>query len=61
MAKKSILVEVNPAVLIWLRESSGWEINDVAKRLQTSERIILAIEQGKKQPTLRQLKTLAAA
>ncbi len=36
MPKKSITVEVNPEVLKWLRESSGWKIEEVSKRLNTT-------------------------
>lgn len=59
MPKKSIIVEVNPEVLKWLRESSGWKIEEVSKRLNTSVEIVTAFENGTKSPTLAQLKILS--
>ncbi|MHA1759467.1 MAG: ImmA/IrrE family metallo-endopeptidase [Candidatus Heimdallarchaeota archaeon] len=44
-----------------MRESSGWQIDDVASRLRTSKNVILSFEKGTKQPTLRQLQILAVA
>lgn len=61
MARKSLLVEVDPKVFKWLRESSGWTIEDVAKRLKTSRETILKFEKGGKNPSMRQLKELANA
>lgn len=58
---KSLKVEVKPVVFHWLRTSSGWSAKDVAKRLKTSVEIVEAIEAGKRQPTLRQLKELSKA
>jgi Zn-dependent peptidase ImmA (M78 family)/DNA-binding XRE family transcriptional regulator len=58
---KSLKVDVNPKVFKWLRESSGWSKEDIAKRLNTNIEIISAIEKGERQPTLRQLKDLAIA
>jgi len=52
---KSITVEVDPEVLKWLRESSGWKIEEVSKRLGTNSETILEFEAGKKPPTLTQL------
>ncbi|MBN1389488.1 MAG: ImmA/IrrE family metallo-endopeptidase [Candidatus Thermoplasmatota archaeon] len=57
----SITTQINPDVFKWLRESSGWTIEDVAKRLKTSEDVVNSIESGKKDPTLRQLKELSNA
>jgi len=57
---KSITVEVNPEVLEWLRESSGWKIEEVSKRLGISSETILDFETGKKSPTLTQLREMAA-
>jgi Zn-dependent peptidase ImmA (M78 family)/DNA-binding XRE family transcriptional regulator len=61
MARKSLLVEVDLEVFKWLRESSGWTIEDVAKRLKTSQETILKFEKGEKKPSMRQLKELANA
>ncbi|RLI79124.1 hypothetical protein DRP07_10390 [Archaeoglobales archaeon] len=58
---KSISVEVNPEVFKWLRESSGWTIEEVAKRLNTTAKIIRDIEAGNRKPTLRQLRELSSA
>ncbi|UCE74012.1 MAG: ImmA/IrrE family metallo-endopeptidase [Methanomassiliicoccales archaeon] len=58
---RSLKVEVNPKVFKWLRESSGWSIEDVAKRLKSSIEVVEAIEKGERQPTFRQLKELSNA
>jgi Zn-dependent peptidase ImmA (M78 family) len=58
---KSLKVDVNPKVFKWLRESSGWSKEDIAKRLKTNIEIVSAIEKGERQSTLRQLKVLAIA
>jgi Zn-dependent peptidase ImmA (M78 family)/transcriptional regulator with XRE-family HTH domain len=57
----SLKVDVNPNVFKWLRKSSGWSIEDIAKRLKTSIEVVKAIEKGERQPTLRQLKELSMA
>jgi Zn-dependent peptidase ImmA (M78 family) len=57
----SFKVEVSPEVFRWLRESSGWTAEEVAKRLETSAEVIRAIGEGERQPTLRQLKELSKA
>jgi transcriptional regulator with XRE-family HTH domain len=61
MPKKSITVKVNPEVLKWLRESSGWKIEEVAKRLNTSAEAVAEFESEKKSPILKQLKILSAS
>jgi len=58
---KSITVEIEPEVLKWLRESSGWKIEEVAKRLSTSAETVTEFESGKKSLTLKQLKILSAS
>ena len=58
---RSLKVDVNPNVFKWLRESSGWSLEDIAKRLKTSIDVVDAIEKGERQPTLRQLKELSTA
>jgi Zn-dependent peptidase ImmA (M78 family) len=58
---RSIKVEVDPKIFKWLRESSGWSIKDVSKRLKTSVEVVEAIENGERKPTLRQLKDLSKA
>ncbi len=56
---KSISIEVVPEVLKWLRQSSGWKIDEVSKRLGTTSETILDFEAGKKSPTLTQLRALS--
>ena len=56
---KSIKIKVNPEVFKWLRESSGWTIEDVSKRLKTTIEIVEEFESGEKGPTLRQLRELS--
>jgi Zn-dependent peptidase ImmA (M78 family)/DNA-binding XRE family transcriptional regulator len=58
---KPIHVKVNPKVFKWLRESSGWTIEEVAKRLRTTAGVVIEIEEGRRNPTLRQLRELASA
>jgi Zn-dependent peptidase ImmA (M78 family) len=58
---KSIKVEINPKVFKWLREISGWTIEEVSVRLRTSIEAIESIESGEKPPTLWQLKELSKA
>jgi Zn-dependent peptidase ImmA (M78 family)/DNA-binding XRE family transcriptional regulator len=59
MPKKSLCVEVKPEVFKWLRESSGWTREEIAKRIKTSTQNIQNIETGNKKPTIRQLKELS--
>ncbi|WMT43721.1 MAG: XRE family transcriptional regulator [Cuniculiplasma divulgatum] len=56
---KSMPIEVNPEVLKWLRESSGWKIDEVSKRLGSTSEAILDFETGEKSPTLTQLRRLS--
>jgi len=58
---RSIAVKVEPQVLKWLRESSGWKVEEVSKRLKTTTEIVLEIESGKRLPTLKQLKILSSS
>ena len=59
MPRKSLEVVVEPRVLIWARESIGMNIEEVAKRLNTSEDTVSKWESGQKKPTLIQLEKLA--
>ncbi len=61
MSKRTIEVEVNPKVFRWLRESSGWTVEELSRRLNTSAGIIEGFESGKRKPTLRQLNELSQA
>lgn len=52
-------VAVNPSILTWAREESGYAVDRVAKRLHVKEERVAAWEKGERQPTLRQLEQLA--
>jgi len=41
---RTIRVDIRPAVFHWLRESSGWSVEDVSKRLKTSSEVVEAID-----------------
>jgi Zn-dependent peptidase ImmA (M78 family)/DNA-binding XRE family transcriptional regulator len=60
MARKSLKVNVNPAVMKWARESAGLDTDTVKKRLNVSTGTIQEWEQGTKKPTLTTLETLAS-
>lgn len=61
MPRKSFEVAVEPAVLIWARESIGLSRTDVAKSkyLDVSEDLVSRWESGEKRPTIEQLEKLA--
>jgi Zn-dependent peptidase ImmA (M78 family)/DNA-binding XRE family transcriptional regulator len=59
MAKKSLEVNISPAIIKWARESGGFSVKEVAKKLKTSKENYEKIETGKKNPTYRQLEILA--
>src|SRR5208283_5077987 len=50
---------VNPSLLAWAREESGYELDQVAKRLQVKGERLVAWEKGERQPTMRQVEALA--
>jgi Zn-dependent peptidase ImmA (M78 family)/DNA-binding XRE family transcriptional regulator len=50
---------VNPDVLTWAREESGYPLEPVAKRLNVKPEYVLAWERGDKKPTVRQAQELA--
>ena len=56
---KTFTVDVVPQVLSWLRTSAGWEIEEVAKRLETTVEVVKDLESGKRSPTMRQLHVLS--
>ena len=56
---KSFTVDVVPQVLSWLRTSTGWEVEEVAKRLRTSVEVVKDFETGKRNPTMGQLNVLS--
>ncbi len=57
--KKSPEIKVNPKVLQSLRETSGYTIDEVAKKLKTTENKIKETEEGLNFFTLTQIKKLA--
>jgi len=50
---------VNPDLLVWAREQSGYAPGPVAKRLNVKPERLLAWERGEVKPTVRQAKKLA--
>jgi Zn-dependent peptidase ImmA (M78 family)/DNA-binding XRE family transcriptional regulator len=52
-------IPVNPSLLAWAREESGYGLERVAKRLQVKEERVAAWEKGERQPTFRQVEELA--
>ncbi len=56
---KPIAVNVEPSVLKWLIESSGWTEEEISKRLKTSTQNIKNMKLGEKKPSFRQLEELA--
>jgi Zn-dependent peptidase ImmA (M78 family)/DNA-binding XRE family transcriptional regulator len=59
MPRRSLEVSIEPKVLVWARESIGRKIQEVAKRMNTSEQTVIDWESGQKKPTLLQLEKLA--
>lgn len=59
MARNQILVDIEPSVLKWLIDSSGWTEDEIAKRLKTTSQNIDKILKKEKKPTYRQLEELA--
>jgi len=59
MPRKSPVVDIEISVLKWLLDSSGWSVNEIAKRLNTSNQNIENIISGEKKPTFRQLQELS--
>jgi Zn-dependent peptidase ImmA (M78 family)/transcriptional regulator with XRE-family HTH domain len=53
------MIAVNPSLLVWAREESGYPIDRVAKRLHVKEERVAAWEKGELRPTLRQAEELA--
>lgn len=52
-------VPVNPSVLEWAREESGYAVGRVAERLNVKRERVEAWERGDLLPTLRQVQSLA--
>ena len=52
-------IPINPQLLSWARQESGFELFRVAKRLHVKQERLEAWEAGERQPTLRQVEQLA--
>ncbi len=52
-------IAINPSLLAWAREESGYALDKIAKRLNVKEEHVAAWEKGERQPTLRQVENLA--
>ena len=52
-------IAMNPSLLAWAREESGYDVDRIAKRLQVKEERVTAWEKGELQPTIRQVEALA--
>ncbi|HAO78950.1 MAG TPA: hypothetical protein DCQ92_08250 [Verrucomicrobia subdivision 3 bacterium] len=52
-------ITINPSLLTWARAESGYDVDHVAKRLQVREERVAEWEKGERQPTLRQVESLA--
>ncbi len=55
----TIQAEVNPTLLVWAREESGYPAETVAKRLGVKLDRLEAWERGERKPTVRQTQELA--
>ena len=55
----SIPIAINPPLLVWAREESGYPVERVAKGVQVKEERILEWERGERQPSMRQIENLA--
>jgi Zn-dependent peptidase ImmA (M78 family) len=57
VAQKSVKALVKPEILVWARESAGFQLDDVAAASGLSK--VVEWESGKSKPTVNQLRTLA--
>jgi len=53
-------IPVNPVLVAWARQESGYDRERVAPRLQVKEERLAAWESGERRPTFRQVEKLAA-
>ena len=60
MPRQSPVVDIEISVLKWLVDSSGWDYEEIAKRINTSVGSLNKIISGEKKPTFRQLKELSS-
>lgn len=59
MKEKQRKINLSPKVLKALRETSGFSVEEIAKKLKTSEEKVKAVEEGKSAFTLIQIEKLA--
>ena len=59
MSKDALTIKIDSEVFKWLKGSSGWNDEELAKRLKTSVETINKFETGEKNPSLRQLRELS--
>ena len=57
---KTFEIKVEPAVMDWAVKSSGWSIENLAKRIKISEGTLHNWLNGAINPNLRQLETLSS-
>lgn len=55
----SIPALVNPSVLLWARQQCGYDLEEAARRMPVKPERLLAWEEGKRPPTIRQAQGLA--
>lgn len=61
MPKPSLKVNINPEIIKWAIESSGWTINEISKRLKVNPILINGWLNANEQPSLYQIKNLSRA
>ena len=59
MSTRSVTVNINPELLIWARNSSGYALEAVAKKFRKNPEVIQQWETGESMPTLRQLERIS--
>lgn len=59
MTKKRIKATINPALLIWARESAGFDLAAAAGKLDIDDEKLAAWETGEDQPSIPQLRKMA--
>ena len=61
MALRTPEVPINPALLIWARETMRLSLSDAASLIGVDEALLAAWESGTKMPSFAQLKTIGGA
>ena len=57
---RSQVIKVEPGVLKWLRETSGWNVGETGERLGVAPGIVGDLESGARDPTLAQLERMSS-